>query len=53
MALDKRLQNPKRSQFDPTELEARLSSIEQSLKLIHDSLERIDWIIENHMEIKK
>jgi hypothetical protein len=31
MALDKRLQNPKRSAQDPTELEARLAAMEERL----------------------
>jgi len=53
MALDKRLQitsitpmNPKRSPFDPTELEARLAAIEARLSKLEKeekTSDRRDW----------
>jgi len=37
MALDKRLQNPKRSQFDPTELASRLADLEKRIKELEEA----------------
>lgn len=39
MALNKKLQNPKRSSQDPTELNARLDKIEARLVVIEKELE--------------
>jgi len=48
MALDKRLQNPKRSLQDPTELNARLTAIEARLSVIEkhfpEPQDRRDWL---------
>lgn len=47
MALNKRLQNPKRSSQDPTELNARLAAIEARLEKLEkpeeQTSDRRDW----------